>query len=153
MGVLPILLDLISDFKPTNFTFSREMADAVGLLEEDVDAMLRVVHDTEALKDEREMAEVRLAIQDHANQLKFLGGSSLYHTRMVNEIMQVLLNRKTREEWMKDIRNLPSEVTRESAPTAVYRLLEKSQICRDVAKSIVANKSFSTLFQELAFAC
>ena len=139
-GVLPIVLDLISDFKPVNKTFSTGMLDAVGLRDADVDDMLQAVHAAEPFTDDDEMGKVREAIRYHANHLKFLSGLPLYHTRMVNELMKTALDRDARKVWLDNLSRLPDDVTRESAPSAIYNLLQKSANCREVAKGLVANK-------------
>ena len=139
-GVLPIALDLICDFKPVTVTFSEDMLDAVGLRDDDVDKMLREVHTAEPFADKEEMEGVGLAIRDHANHLKFLSGLPLYHTRMVNELMEKVLNRTARSWWLKDLSRLPTSITRESAPSSIYKLLQKSTVCREVAKDLIANR-------------
>ena len=138
-GVLPIVLDLISDFKPVHQTFADSMLDAVGLLDEDVDSMLEAVHEALPFADDEQKEQVREAIRYHANHLQFLE-KPLYHTRMVNELMQIALNSRGRSRWINDLSCLPRGVTRERAPSAIYRLLQKSKICREVAKDLVANK-------------
>lgn len=139
-GVLPILLDLISEFKPTILTFKDDMADAVGLRDEDVDRMLDRVNSTEPFAD-GEMEKVKEAIRDHANHLKFVVGPALYHTRMVNELMnEVVMDKESRRAWLKNPSELPPAVTRESVPSSIYGLLKNNQECRQVAKSLVADR-------------
>ena len=139
-GVVPIVLDLISGFKPENMTFVPEMSDALGLRDDDVDFMLDCVHRANPFETDQEKAQVRVAIQDHANHLQFLFGSSLYHTRMVNELMMLLLHPVRRKSWLRDLSVLPGGVSRERAPGAIYELLKSSKTCRKVAKDLVARK-------------
>ena len=142
-GVVPIALDLICEFKPKNMTFTKSMAEAVGLRDEDVDRMLEVVHSAEPFDSDVQKTLVREAIRDHANHLQFGTETSLYHTRIVNEIMNALLDRAERDSWMRDLSSLPAGVARERAPRAVYKLLRTSRVCREVAKDLVAKKDIS----------
>lgn len=139
-GVLPIALDLISDFQPSNKTFSADMLDAVGLRDLDVDNMLSRVHATVPFTNDDEMQRVRNAIRHHANHLQFLSGPPLYHTRMVNEILNIVTDVDSRKIWLRNLSRLPNGVTRERAPSVIYNLLQKSAPCRNVAKDLVANK-------------
>jgi len=147
-GVVPIVLDIISDFNPENLTFQSEMSDALGLREEDVNRMLNCVHSAEPFNSEEEKELVREAIRDHANHLQFLGGSSLYHTRMVNELMRLLLRPKEREMWLATLSKLPGSVTRERAPSAIFELLKQSAVCRKVAKELVARRDIHGTLNE-----
>ena len=144
-GVLPIALDLISGFKPENLTFDENLLNAVGLRDQDVDKMLRLVHDALPFENHEQMQEVRMAIRDHANYLQFLSGEPLYHTRMVNELMNQLVDSGRRVGWLRNLSRTP--VTRESAPTAIYKLLQTSQHCRKVAKALASQERdiFGTL--------
>ena len=147
-GVLPIVMDLISEFKPRNLTFNGNMLDSVGLTDADVDHMLQCVHEAEPFYDDAEKLLVRKAIQDHANHLQFLEGSPLYHTRMVNEMMKTILKRDNRNSWLRNLSQLPESVTRESAPSVVYKLLKKSDVCRQVAKDLVVQRDIHGVLNE-----
>lgn len=136
-GVLPLALDLISEFKPQNMTFDAELLDSLGLREEDVDKMLDLVDGEEPFAGQQK-DQVRKAIKDHANHLQFLSSTPLYHTRMVNELMNLLSTKKRREKWLRDLSKLPGTVTREDAPGEVYNVLRHSKVCREIAKELVA---------------
>eukprot|EP00977_Amphora_coffeiformis_P012552 scaffold3127_cov117-Amphora_coffeaeformis.AAC.1 len=125
-GVLPIVMDVISEFNPQNMTFEPEMLDSVGLADADVDYMLECVHEAEPFSNDVEKGVVRKGIQDHTNHLQFLTGSPLYHTRMVNEMMARLLKPLSRKAFLQHPSVLPGSVTREFAPRVVYDLLKKS---------------------------
>lgn len=147
-GVLPIALDLISGFKPENLTFDENLLNAVGLRDQDVDKMLQLVHDALPFENHEQMQEVRMAIRDHANHLQFLSGDPLYHTRMVNELMNQLADSGRRVGWLRNLTRMT--VTRESAPTAIYKLLQTSQHCRKVAKALASQRDiFGTLNERL----
>lgn len=136
-GVTPIALDLISGLKPTNMTFDAALLDAVGLRAEDVDSMLERVNEVEPFVDDQR-ERLHEAIEDHANQLQFLTGSPLYHTRIVNELMAQIMDPKGRELWLADLKFLPA--TREQAPCATHKLLQKNKHCRSVTKDLVSRR-------------
>ncbi|KAL3904085.1 MAG: hypothetical protein SGARI_005088 [Bacillariaceae sp.] len=117
-----------------------KMSDALGLRDRDVDYMLNCVHGAQPFTTDQEKEKIRVAIRDHANHLQFLLGSSLYHTRMVNELMNLIMDVCERQTWFRDLNTLPGGVSRERAPKAIYKLLQKSKICREVAKDLVARK-------------
>jgi hypothetical protein len=147
-GIVPIVLDLISEFNPDNLTFKSEMLDAVGLRDKDVDYMLERVHTAEPFTSTQEMEKVRRAIQFHANNLQFLTGSPLYHTRMVNGLMEIILNPQSRKLWLQDLSRKPGPVRRERAPSAIYKVLQRSRVCREIAKGLVANRGIHGVLNE-----
>jgi hypothetical protein len=65
--------------------------------------MLEEVHSSKPFKDADEKARVRHAIKMHYKGLKFLYGSDLYHTRLVNNVMDNLLVDEHRQKWIADL--------------------------------------------------
>eukprot|EP00978_Attheya_sp_CCMP212_P035257 scaffold152182_cov43-Attheya_sp.AAC.2 len=99
-GITPLALPLLSGFSPDVLAFHPDLADVVGLCDEDVDRMLDQVHTYNSFKDDDEKARVRAAIKEHYNGLMFLSGSGLYHTRLMNYVMADLLIDFYRRQWL-----------------------------------------------------
>ena len=59
---------------------------------------------------------------------------------MVNELMATVLDRRGREQWLRNLKVLPTSVTCDHVPSMVFSLLKKCSVCRDVAKDLVAKK-------------
>jgi hypothetical protein len=91
-GISPVGLSLIIGFQYEDLTFDESMANAVGLLDADVDRMLDVVHQQAPFQNLQEKAAVRSAIQDHYKHLGFPFGRPQYHTGIVNRVMTKLQN-------------------------------------------------------------
>ena len=120
-------------------TFDAELLDSVGLREEELEMMLDLV-DQELPFAGHQKDQFQKAIKDHANRLQFLSSTPLYHTWMVNELMNLLSTKKRREKWLRDLSQLPGSVRREDAPGAVYNVLRHSKVCRKIAEDLVAGK-------------
>ena len=74
--------------------------------------------------------------------------SEICHTWMVNEQMNQLADSGHRVGWLRNLTRMP--VTLESAPTAIYNLLQTSQHCRKVAKALASQRDiFGTLNERL----
>jgi hypothetical protein len=117
-GITPIGLDLLSSFSPTNLTFQESMAHAVGLRDEDITNMLAVVDGFMPFADDAEKARFRDAIKLHFNNIKYGNGSDLYHTRMVNDVMQyVLIHNSQRAPWLASIKLLPKNHLQRYSPS------------------------------------
>jgi hypothetical protein len=67
-GIAPLALlalPLLSGFSPDVLAFHPDLADVVGLCDEDVDRMLDQVHTYKSFKYDDEKARVRAAIKEH----------------------------------------------------------------------------------------
>lgn len=149
-GVLPIALKLISDFNPALLTFSLAFDDAIGLLDGDVDRMLEEVDGFFAFQNAQEKKKVRVAIGKLVNRLYFGSDTPLYHTRVVNSIMNILLVKKSRDQWLQNLSKLPLGVHFQEIPPTVYDVIEKQTGLRGLARDLSLNKEiFSDLKQSL----
>jgi hypothetical protein len=127
-GITPIALNVLSWFNPEVLTFNENMADMVGLMDEDVDRMLDRVHAFRPFKDDEEKEKVRKALRTHYNGLKLLSGSPLYHTRMINSVMESLMRADARQDWLKNLGEPSPDVQPEKPPSSVFNVV-KSHIC------------------------
>lgn len=149
-GVLPIALKVISDFNPEVFTFRPEFDDAIGLLDADVDDMLEKVDGFFPFADDQEKRNVRAAICKLANRHYFVSDTPLYHTRVVNSIMNALLSKKSRRLWLENLSMLPFGTHFQEIPHTVYDVIQKQIGLRKIARALTLNKEItSTLRQSL----
>ena len=142
-GITPIALNVLSGFSPEILTFDEEMADAVGLLDEDVDRMLDEVHEFMPFQDDREKRRVRDAIKKHYNGLKFLSGSPLYHTRMINSVMRSLMKTQERQDWLNDLEKPHPGVQVEKPPSSVFNVVKDAPNLRPVVGKLISSGEVS----------
>lgn len=148
-GVLPIALKLISDFNPEVFTFRPIFADAIGLLDEDVDRMLDAVDGYFPFRDGgQEKARVRAAIGKLANRLYFVSETPLYHTKMVNSMMNALLTDQSRSAWLRNLSVLPVGTEFQHIPPTVYDVIQKQSALRGIARDLSLNKEIISDLKE-----
>lgn len=51
--------------------------------------------------------------------------------------------------WLQDLSRKPGPLRLERAPsTAIYKLLQKSKVCREIAKGLVANRGIPGVLNE-----
>lgn len=143
-GVLPIALKLISDFNPELFTFRPDFADAIGLLDNDVDCMLDAVDRYFPFQDSIEKERVRIAIGKLANRLYFVSQTPIYHTRVVNSIMSALLAEQSRSLWLQNLSVLPSGTEFQHIPPTVYDVIQNQIALRQVARDLSLNKKITS---------
>lgn len=144
-GVTPIALDVLSGFNPDILTFDESVANAVGLLDADVDSMLEKVHQAMPFQDDQQKADVRNAIRVHFNGLMFHSGGPLYHTRMVNNLMEgCLLRRQQRDSWLADLSKPPfAAAVPERPPSSVFNVVKSARSLPRVMGALVANGEIS----------
>jgi hypothetical protein len=150
MGVTPIKLDILSDYAPTNMTFTTSMALTVGLLTDDVDRMLDRVAEFLPFESGGEKIHVRAAIAEHANHLHFLSPTPVYHTRMVNQLMTCLLDPVDRADWLRDLTQYPAQAQYENVPS-VFKVIKNNASFRATARALAANREvFAILNKKLS---
>jgi Predicted AAA-ATPase len=92
-GITPIGISEMSGLNVTRLTFNDDMADAVGLTESDVRQMLKNVRQHAQFEfTDNEFECAMESLKRHFNNLRFPGSQSLYHTALVNCIMNMLLD-------------------------------------------------------------
>jgi hypothetical protein len=147
-GISPVGLSLITGFKYEDLTYTESMADAVGLLDADVDRMLDVVHQQAPFRNPQKKAAVRSAIQEHYNHLGFPFGSPLYHTGVVNQVMRELQDSpKLRELWLGDLSKPLRGVKADAVPGSVFDLIKRAKTgdLRRVVNLLVADSEVTGL--------
>jgi hypothetical protein len=141
-GITPIALEVLSGFNPEILTFNAKFADAVGLRDADVDCMLQKVDEFMPFQD-GEKKRVRLAIKIHYNGLKFLSGSSLYHTRMINSVMEKLIEKEERQEWLNDLEKPHPGVQVEKPASSVFNVVKSAPNLRPVVGKLISSGEVS----------
>ena len=134
-GILPIAIKEMSGLPLRVVTFESFMGDAVGLTDEDVRNMLDRVDQYAPFKEgEQEVAKE--SIKRHFSNLSFPGSSPLYHTALLNEMMNILLqNGIGRKNFLlHDI--VPDNLMREKIAPSVYDVLGCSRNLRCVANRL-----------------
>eukprot|EP00978_Attheya_sp_CCMP212_P024601 scaffold77535_cov60-Attheya_sp.AAC.2 len=92
MGITPIGISEVTGLVVMPLTFDENLADAVGVRDDDVRGMLSEVHQRAPFNEgEQERALELLKLQ--FNNLCFPEGSSLFHTALVNGAMNMLLSK------------------------------------------------------------
>ena len=138
-GILPIAIEEMSGLPIKVVTFEPFMANAVGSTDEDVQNMLDRVHQYAPFKEgEQEVAKNR--IKHHFNNLSFPGGKPLYHTALVNEMMNIMLqNGIGRKNFLlNDI--IPNNLVRDKIASSVYDVLGWSRNLRPVVHKLVERR-------------
>ena len=133
-GVTPIGIREMSGLNVKVLTFDPAMADAVGLTEADVGRMINNVHDAVPFKDDEERDLAFERIKRHFNNLCFVGGSSLFHTALVNECMNMLLKDSDGREELLRFNSVRAGC--EPVPSSVYKVLETARNLRTVVKML-----------------
>lgn len=154
-GVLPIALRLISDFTPENHTFRPQFAAAFGLCDSDVDSMLDKVHQSFPFQNDQEKSKVRNAIKQLASRLYFGEDTPLYHTRVVNGIMNVLMSPQSRFRWLQNTSKLPRGVQFQEIPASVFDVVRRQHgtAINGIARSLSFDEEIvSTLNESLNLA-
>ena len=136
-GILPIGIKEMSGLNVVYITFSDQMANAVGLANSDVQRMLDQVHEKVPFQDgEREQATCLL--RQHVNNLGFPGGEPLYHTALINGIMNRLQDDpRSRQEFLKFGR-VPKDMSIEPVSSVIFDVLCTARNLRHVVNKLVA---------------
>lgn len=138
-GIIPIGIKEMSDLALVSLTFEESMADAVGLTETDVRGMLENIH-THAPFEEGELELAFQKIKYHFKNLRFPGGSSLYHTALVNALMNRLLKIPSdRAAFLHGV-PLPGSFGREPIPSSVFNVLQNARNLRQVANELAERR-------------
>lgn len=122
-GITPVGLNVVSDFRYEDVTFDAHFADAVGLLDSDIENMLK-----EAIagvpSNEAERAQAVEQLRFYFNNLGFPEGSHLYHTGMMNSAMQKLQESGNWREWLA---NLSKITTAEEVPSNAFDIIRRAE--------------------------
>jgi hypothetical protein len=143
-GITPVGLSLITGFKYDDLTFDESMADAVGLLDEDVSRMLDAVHEYTPFQDAQQKTQVREVLREYYNHLQFPFGKPLYHTGMVNQVMTALQDKPMlRKSWLADLTKPLDRVHAEAVPGSVFDVVKGAEMgdLRVVVNQLVENFS------------
>lgn len=135
-GITPIGIKEMSGLTVTSLTFEEDMADAVGLTENNVRDMLASVHDIEPFASQEELDHAFALIAYHFNNLYFPGGSPLFHTALVNGTMNMLLKKPTARRAFLWNGTLPEGLLREAVPSPVYDVLRSARNLRHVVNML-----------------
>ena len=122
-GITPVGLTLISGFTYKDLTFKRTMADAVGLLESDVEKMVKEAIPNPSF-DDNEQKEVFGTLREQFNNLRFPHGSPLFHTLLMNQAMAELQECTTRDEWLESIEDIQAG---EEVPSSAFSVIERAK--------------------------
>ena len=135
-GIAPIGMNVISTLDPDPITFERECAGAVGLLAQDVDAMIEAVHNYMPFDSEDLKQEVIRAVAVHFNNINYFG-VGLYHTGMVNNLTRkVLLQPTARRAWLADLDQHPDNIKPEEVPSSVFEVIKRAKNLRPIASRL-----------------
>ena len=136
-GILPIGIKEMSGLNLVHTTFSDKMANAVGLTNNDVQRMLDHVHEKIPFQDgERDQATHWL--RQHFNNLGFPGGEPLYHTALINGIMNRLQHdSRSRREFIQ-MGRVPKEMSVEPVSSVIFDVLCTARNLRHVVNKLVA---------------
>ena len=135
-GILPIAIKEMSGLNVVHITFSHAMANAVGLTNRDVQRMMDQVNDKVPFQDgERDRATSWL---QQLNRLGFPGGEPLYHTALINGIMNRLQDdRHSRREFI-DFGRVPTDMSKEPVSSVIFDVLCTARNLRHVVNKLVA---------------
>lgn len=137
-GILPIGIKEMSGLNVKNITFDHEMANAVGLTDGHVQQMLNQVDKTTPFRDDEERNQVRDRLRQLFNNLGFPGGDSLYHTSMINGMMNSFLKEsETRREFLQFGR-VPKNMSVEPVSSAIFEVLCNARNLRHVVNKLLA---------------
>lgn len=124
-GILPVALNILSGYNPKSYTFDQNFADAIGVLGEDVESHLDVIHEYLPFADgERE--KIRDAVRNLGNRLYFANPDvSLYHTRVVNGMMAALTDENTKRTWLDNLSRYPPGIAfQRGVPGSVFDIIK-----------------------------
>jgi hypothetical protein len=138
-GITPVRILEMGGLAAVSVTFDEDMADAVGLREDDVHDMLVHVNKYAPFENgEWNLAFKR--IKQQFNNLCFPRGSSLYHTALVNRWMNVLLKENyCHKAFLQDDWMVPY-LGREPIPSSVFDVLGTARNLRHVANMIMEGR-------------
>ena len=127
----------MSGLNVVHITFSDNMANAVGLADSDVQRMLDQVHEKVPFQDGERDQATRL-LRQHFNNLGFPGGEPLYHTALINGIMNRLQDDPvSRQEFLKFGR-VPKDMSIEPVSSVIFDVLCTARNLRHVVNKLVA---------------
>lgn len=143
-GITPIGIKEMTGLMVESLTFKEDMADAVGLGTDDVNKMLDDVHRHVPFGNGERQKAYEI-IKERFNNLYFLGGSALYHTALVNQVMNMMLHDPNERKEFLRYGRLPDAISRaqEQVPLSVYRVLENARNLRPVVNKLVSKQELT----------
>ena len=143
-GITPIGIREMSGLNIEDLTYQAHMADAVGLTEADVDRMLDDVH-THAPFKEGELELAKTSLRRNFNNLRFPGSQPLYHTGLVNYMMNMLLDptKETKRREFLSTGKVPEGLAREPVPSSLFNVLCNAKNLRPVANKLANGETVS----------
>jgi hypothetical protein len=92
MGITPIGISEVTGLVVMPLTFDEDLADAVGVRDDDVRGMLSEVHQRAPFNEGEQERALEL-LKLHFNNICFPESSSLFHTARANRAMNMLLSK------------------------------------------------------------
>eukprot|EP00980_Cylindrotheca_fusiformis_P022424 scaffold9290_cov107-Cylindrotheca_fusiformis.AAC.2 len=143
-GITPIRIKEMSGLNVTSLAFKANMADAVGLTEADVKGMLDQVHKHAPLKDSKQLYFVMDSLKHNFNNIRFPHSQPLYHTALVNGIMNMLLDpTDPRRREFLSTGKVPPDSAREHVPSSVFSVLCNAKNLRHVVNKLAERSQIS----------
>ncbi|KAL3905427.1 MAG: hypothetical protein SGILL_009681, partial [Bacillariaceae sp.] len=143
-GITPIGIGEMSGLNIVDLTYQAHMADAVGLREADVERMLQEVHVHAPFK-EGELERARTLLKRNFNNLRFPASQPLYHTGLVNHMMNILLDptKETKRQEFLSTGKVPEHLAREPVPSSLFNVLRNAKNLRPVANKLANDERVS----------
>jgi len=139
-GITPVRILEMDGLAAVPVTFDEDMADAVGLKEDDVHDMLVHVNRYAPFENGEWNAAFK-RIKHQFNNLCFPCGSFLYHTASVNRWMNVLLKENYRQKFFLKDDWLSSYPGKEPIPSSVFDVLGTARNLRHVANTLMEGRA------------
>mmetsp|Transcript_6783 Transcript_6783/g.18959 ORF Transcript_6783/g.18959 Transcript_6783/m.18959 type:complete len:637 (-) Transcript_6783:946-2856(-) len=143
-GITPIGIKEMSGLNIAVVTFKANMADAVGLTENDVKGMLYDVHKYAPFED-GQLEFAMDSLKRNFNNLRFPHSQPLYHTALVNGIMNMLLDPTdpTKRREFLSTGKVPSDLAREPVPSSIFNVLRNAKNLRHVVNVLAERGQIS----------
>ena len=136
-GITPIGIKEMCGLNVVHLTFKDSLANAVGLTAGDIERMLDRVDDVVPFQ-EGEREKTMNFLREQYNNLRFPGGEPLYHTALVNGIMEELMteNSQCRRDFLKS-GQLPVGLSIEPVSSVIFDVLCNARNLRPVVNKLV----------------
>jgi hypothetical protein len=147
-GISPVGFNLLGRVFPVDLTWDPVFADAVGLLEGDVERILDAAEkiayagDTTTSEEykKNETEQIAAAVKKWFIGMVFPGGSELYHTRRVNQLaIDHLSTKSDRAEWLAEA-DKTSYAMPTSAVAPIILALRDCQYGREALLELASGK-------------
>ena len=143
-GITPIGIREMGGLNIEDLTYQAHMADAVGLTEADVERMLEDVHAHAPFK-EGELELAKTSLKRNFNNLRFPESQPLYHTGLVNHMMNMLLDptKETKRREFLSTGKVPEGWAWEPVPSSLFNVLCNAKNLRPVANKLANGETVS----------